>query len=161
MNVTVTGNFGVTSANINPVFQQTGWWYDYLSGDSIYVSNVTTPLNHQPGEYHVYTSRRLTTPDLTIGLDEITDEKTIELSVYPNPATSNLTLHYRLENASGITLEINNLNGEKVYEKVIGRQQPGEYTYPLDLKREALPGGIYLVRLTSAEGTVTRRIVVH
>lgn len=53
--VTVIGNFGVTAQSINPNFQQTGIWYNFLNGNLKYtVTNATEPITLQPGEFRVY-----------------------------------------------------------------------------------------------------------
>lgn len=65
MDIVVVGNFHVGNRDIAPVFTQTGWWYDYLNGDSLQVSDVNMIIPYTPGEYHVYTTKRLTL-DFTI-----------------------------------------------------------------------------------------------
>ena len=63
MNVVIIGNFGVVNRDINPDFHFTGTWYDYFSGDSINVSNVTDNITLLPGEFHIYTDHRLDPPE--------------------------------------------------------------------------------------------------
>ncbi len=53
------GNFAVTGRSIDPKFSQTGKWYEYFSGDSIQVNNVTAPIALKAGEWRVYTTKRL------------------------------------------------------------------------------------------------------
>jgi 1,4-alpha-glucan branching enzyme len=59
MNVTVIGNFNVTSASGNPNFANTGKWYDYLGGDSIVVTNTSSSISLSPGEFHIYTTVKI------------------------------------------------------------------------------------------------------
>jgi hypothetical protein len=59
MDIVVAGNFNVADRNIAPVFTKTGWWYDYLSGDSLLVDNQFISLPFTPGEYHVWTSKKV------------------------------------------------------------------------------------------------------
>ena len=49
MDVTIIGNFYVTSLDNNPNFQRTGWWYDYFSGDSINVTNTQENIKSSAG----------------------------------------------------------------------------------------------------------------
>jgi hypothetical protein len=60
MDVVVCGNFNVGNRDIAPVFTKTGWWYDYLTGDSLQVTDVNMIITYVPGEYHVYTTKRVT-----------------------------------------------------------------------------------------------------
>jgi hypothetical protein len=55
----VLGNFGITADNLDPAFTQTGTWYDYFSGDSISVSDPNAALSLAPGEWHIFTTTRL------------------------------------------------------------------------------------------------------
>ncbi|WP_460503103.1 DUF4961 domain-containing protein, partial [Hymenobacter agri] len=57
--VTIIGNFDVNPTTIDPAFQSTGKWYNYLAGDSITVTNVNALISLAPGQYAVYTSRRI------------------------------------------------------------------------------------------------------
>jgi hypothetical protein len=64
MDVRVIGNFDVEEGEIDPNFSQTGSWYDYFSGQEISVSDVNAKISLAPGEYHIYTTKQLTTPDV-------------------------------------------------------------------------------------------------
>jgi hypothetical protein len=87
MNVTVTGNFDVKAGDIVPGFQNTGIWYDYFSGDSITVSDVSATVSMEPGEYHIYTSVRLPKPLFTaIGDPGSGMAGRTNVFVFPNPA---------------------------------------------------------------------------
>jgi len=87
MNVTVTGNFDVKPGDIVPGFQNTGIWYDYFSGDSLTVSDVTASVSMEPGEYHIYTSVRLPKPFFTgIGAPGSGIPGHTRVIVFPNPS---------------------------------------------------------------------------
>jgi 1,4-alpha-glucan branching enzyme len=100
MNVTVIGNFNVTSASGNPNFQNTGKWYDYLSGDSIIITNTSNLITLSPGEFHIYTSVKFPAStggvvlNLTIllqgfynGSSMVSDSVTVELHNAISPHT--------------------------------------------------------------------------
>jgi 1,4-alpha-glucan branching enzyme len=59
MDVVVCGNFHVGNRDIAPVFTKTGWWYEYLTGDSLQVTDVNMTIPYVPGEYHVYTTKKI------------------------------------------------------------------------------------------------------
>ncbi|MBD0777130.1 T9SS type A sorting domain-containing protein [Maribacter sp. ANRC-HE7] len=53
--VTIVGNFGVTSQEIVPDFQETGTWYNLLkNNDPREVTNTTSTIALQPGEFIVF-----------------------------------------------------------------------------------------------------------
>ncbi|MDV7138061.1 alpha-amylase family glycosyl hydrolase [Maribacter sp. TH_r10] len=53
--VTIVGNFGVTSQEIVPDFQETGTWYNLLNNNEpLEVTNTTSTIALQPGEFIVF-----------------------------------------------------------------------------------------------------------
>nr|WP_320120273.1 alpha-amylase family glycosyl hydrolase [uncultured Marinifilum sp.] len=64
MDVRVIGNFDVEVGEIDPNFSKTGTWYDYFSGQEISVSDINAKISLEPGEYHIYTTKQLTPPDI-------------------------------------------------------------------------------------------------
>jgi len=59
MNVIIAANFDMNSLNIKPQFQNNGWWYDYMTGDSINVTSADYNIALSAGDYKVYTSKNL------------------------------------------------------------------------------------------------------
>ena len=53
--ITIFGNFGMTTQNIDPAFQETGTWYNLLNKNMpIEVTNVSTTISLEPGGFFVY-----------------------------------------------------------------------------------------------------------
>ncbi len=53
--VTVIGNFGVTTQNISPNFQEIGDWFEFLNeNQKLIVTNVNQVIALAPGEYRIY-----------------------------------------------------------------------------------------------------------
>jgi len=88
MDVRIIGNFDVEALSVNPSFSKTGTWYSYFEGDSIQVTDTQEPVSLKPGEYQLYTSKRLLKPDITAGIDTYESETLIH--VYPNPVSGML-----------------------------------------------------------------------
>ncbi|WP_339917221.1 alpha-amylase family glycosyl hydrolase [Yeosuana marina] len=62
--VTIIGNFGLTTQNINPVFQETGTWYNLLNKNTPYdVSSTSSVIELAPGEFKVYGNNPYINPD--------------------------------------------------------------------------------------------------
>jgi glycosidase len=89
MDVRIIGNFGVKSHTAIPSFSKNGWWYSYFEGDSIFVTDLQMPIALEPGEYRLYTSKRLSLPDITAGVGKHALAVN-ELKVYPNPVKGTL-----------------------------------------------------------------------
>ena len=60
----VVGNYKTTGIDMVPGFTHTGTWHDYLSGESINVTDLDAAMPFAPGELHVYTDTPLDTPVL-------------------------------------------------------------------------------------------------
>uniref|UniRef100_UPI003563EF0E alpha-amylase family glycosyl hydrolase n=1 Tax=Labilibaculum sp. TaxID=2060723 RepID=UPI003563EF0E len=65
MDVRIIGNFDVEAGEIDPNFSETGTWYDYFSGEELTITDVNALIDLEAGEYHIYTNKQLTTPDIT------------------------------------------------------------------------------------------------
>ncbi|SDQ55937.1 alpha-amylase family glycosyl hydrolase [Flagellimonas zhangzhouensis] len=53
--VTIIGNFGVVEQEIDPQFQETGVWYEFLANNLKYVvTNVNETITLAPGEYRIF-----------------------------------------------------------------------------------------------------------
>ncbi len=142
-------------------FSRTGRWYEFFSGDSLEVTNVTQTLQLLPGEVRIYSTKRLTPPEpglITALRQEWRQLASQPLSVSPNPAT-------RL-------VEITGTEGQPVTCTLLGTdgRTLGSLALPtgqtmLDLG--TLPcgkpaPGLYLLRIADAGGAVrTLRLQVQ
>jgi 1,4-alpha-glucan branching enzyme len=64
MDVRIIGNFDVQAGSISPKFSKTGTWYDYFTGTELSVSNINMAINLAPGEFKIFTTKKLTKPNI-------------------------------------------------------------------------------------------------
>ncbi|MFA9372077.1 MAG: alpha-amylase family glycosyl hydrolase [Labilibaculum antarcticum] len=64
MDVRVIGNFDTKAGEIDPNFSKTGTWYDYFTGQAITVNDKNALIDLKAGEYHIYTTKQLSVPDI-------------------------------------------------------------------------------------------------
>ncbi len=144
--VTVIGNFGLTTQNIDPDFQVTGTWYNLLNNNStISVSNVNATISLQPGEYIVYGNMpaSLSTDD-----EELLQQ---DFVVYPNPTSNSFQVNKEIEQ-----VKIYDVTGKEVKSL---RSTRGSQT---NFSVSDLEKGIYLLRIkTPTNQTITRKLVVQ
>lgn len=114
MNVNVIGNFDVVANNNSFTFQNTGKWYDYFSGDSITITTTSPTISLQPGEYRIYTSKKLATPSLNVNIDK--GANNFFVSVFPNPFSEEIHILYALPKATKANIRIYDLMGKLVKE---------------------------------------------
>ncbi|MBL7814619.1 MAG: T9SS type A sorting domain-containing protein [Saprospiraceae bacterium] len=163
MKVIVAGNLYLAAEVINLNFPNTGKWYDYMTGDSINVTNTQEFRTYLPGEYHIYTSVKLARPPMgyiagSVGTAEF-KELVNQFSVYPNPSVSGRTfVGFSLRKNSTVQWEVFNMAGQKMAGSALMSKIQGSYQDELD---KELPNGIYTVRLTVDGVTATERLVVQ
>jgi hypothetical protein len=78
------------------------------------------------------------------------------LSSYPNPLTHGATVRYDLPEAGEVTLTVHDMLGRRVATLADGHRSAG--THHAAFHARGLPPGTYLLRLTTAEGSMTRLI---
>lgn len=169
MNVTIIGNFHVVPVNVNPNFQSAGTWYDFFAGDSLEVTNPTESMLLQPGEFHLFTSRKLPRPDgdLITGVgvraeqNVLPDEFVLHQN-FPNPFNPETRIRFELPQAGKVRLEVYNLRGQKVKTLVDEFMQKGRYSVQWngrDERGRETSSGVFVVRLRSGPKTESIKIV--
>ncbi len=163
MNVVITGNFGVTQASYNPGFQNTGKWYDFFSGDSITVSDVNMSVSLLPGEFKIYTTQKLPTPEAGIAtsiFEKDENELPVDFNLdqnFPNPFNPSTKISFSIPQSGMVNLAVYNSLGELV--KVLVNEQMSQGKYNVDFDATGLSSGIYFYRLVS-EGTVLSKKMI-
>ena len=158
LKVTVVGNFGIFGDQINPEFQQAGKWYNYLTGDSITVSNPNALLALSPGQFAVYTSTRVQRVALATRAGQDAANM-LHLSAAPNPARGTTRVQYELPAAGAVQLTVRNVLGQVVLTLPTAREAAGAHTRELPLGR--LAAGVYIVQLRADARQQTLRLVVE
>ncbi|MEY4936676.1 MAG: hypothetical protein RIS64_3035 [Bacteroidota bacterium] len=164
MNLTVIGNGGTIATDITPYFQNTGTWYNYLTGETLNVASTTTPIRLLPGEYRIYTSVRQPVPPAGYVPFTVGDEKIVELlndfQVYPNPSVANNATYvgYSLKQSADIQWFVLNNIGQVVYQSVAERRTAGSHQESI---AKQLAAGTYMIRLKVNGETVTQKWVVQ
>ncbi len=148
MDVRIIGNFDVVSLSADPNFSRTGTWYDFFSGESLEVANVNVPISLAPGEYRIYTTKALSTPDLPTSIRN-PDSYYKDVRMFPNPVEDLLTI-----TGSSIISEIliTDIQG-----RVIRSINPGSETAEIDFS--AIDAGLYLLVLKQGNSRKVEKII--
>lgn len=165
MNAVIIGNFGVVAGNINPSFQSTGKFYDYFSNDSLDVTNVNSTISLQAGEFRIYTSKKIPSPEngkeIITGLEE-NNEIPLEFTLhqnYPNPFNPSTIISYQLPVGSHVQLKIYDIVGREAATLVNEFKPAGNYNYTFSIVNYKLPSGVYFYRLSSNGFVQTKKMV--
>ncbi|MEN8703933.1 MAG: alpha-amylase family glycosyl hydrolase [Polaribacter sp.] len=142
--VTIVGNFSLTNQNINPVFQETGTWYDLLNENEVLeVTNTNTLINLNPGEFKVYGNKAT-----TLGTKELFLEDAVYL--YPNPSKN--TFQVSIETSSLIIYDI---KGKKI------KEYKGSFEKNKQFSVTDLQKGVYLVIANTTKGKSLNKLIVE
>lgn len=149
MNVTIIGNFGVTEGNIDPDFQHTGNWYGYFGQDTLTVDDVNSTIMLQPGEYRIYTDQPVELPPPPLGINEMEQEDTGSLMIFPNPASGEVNISFSLAESGEVEVAVYDMSGRQVTKRkeYFGRGIHEITWNCTDDRREKVGQGLYVVEV--------------
>lgn len=165
MAMTVITNMDVEANDIIPGFQETGWWYDYLSGDSLEVSDVDATMELAPGEFHIYTNVKQQTPTEEV-LTSVRESNTGEIvtdfalkPAYPNPFNPSTNIDFDIAEPATVNIEVYDVMGRKVA-TLIEQKTYAQGSHSVRFDAQGLSSGMYLVRMRAGLFTNTQRITL-
>ena len=74
----VLGNYGMTPSEVIPGVTHTGWWHNYLTGDSVQIFSLNSNLTLEPGEIRIYLDVHFEPCILDADNDGICDQDEVE-----------------------------------------------------------------------------------
>lgn len=159
-NCVISGNFDVVGQTMNPGFPFGGIWYDYLTGDSLDVSNPGNAFNYAPGEYHVYTDRKITPPANTYmttpdGLEDLSFDSESVIA-YPNPLQQTLTFKLPRNSDSNTQVVITDIAG-RIIENLSNFGNSSSNSITLDVS--SLTSGMYFYSVSLKGKTYSGKLI--
>ncbi|MCE3228264.1 MAG: BNR/Asp-box repeat protein [Bacteroidetes bacterium] len=122
---------------------------------------ITGYFYQQTSNHHFYTSAHLdflSPADLGVPtrLNENTEESYVNL--FPNPTSSNVTVHLSVKKKGTISVEVCNILGQRI--KTTNMEvQEGENNLPIDIND--LSSGIYLVNIKAGNAVSTKKLIIE
>jgi len=117
----------------------------HLLDGSLYAWNVSTIGNYE------YEETPLNTQEL------LNKANAWDLSVFPNPTSTNLNVSFNLPKADEMSIALYDLQGKVVLEKKLGTKAMGKYQEVLNIS--ALPNGVYVCRISGVHNSITKQII--
>ncbi|MCD4768544.1 MAG: T9SS type A sorting domain-containing protein [Bacteroidales bacterium] len=156
MDVVVLGNFDVVSGQISAEYSKTGWWYEFFTGDSVNITNISDIITMQPGEYRIYTTKKLAKPDIIVSVNDLLYEEANDwINIYPNPVTDFMTINISEFNPdTEMHIDIITATGTPVYSDNSGT---GGWHNTIDLSN--INEGIYFLRITAGNRVGVKRFI--
>ncbi len=155
MNAHIIGNFSNTTELMMVNFESSGTWYEYFTGNELVVNSVPTTLFTYPGEFRIYTTMALPTPEEGITqpiVDTPTDLEDlahIGFSAYPNPMQTDLSIEFTSPSDQH-TIGIYNIKGQLISDLKNNSFDGLNHQYHWDgkgLDGTEVPNGVYYIHL--------------
>ena len=142
--INIIGNFGVTTQNINPVFQKTGTWYNVLNNNTtLNVTNVNNLISLNPGEFKVYANKAAVLSTENLFLED-------EVVVYPNPVKTSFRLNIDTNNVS-----IYDINGKEV------KSFKGNFSTDKNFSVQEFKKGLYILKISNSKVKTYQKLIVE
>ena len=94
---------------------------------------------------------------LGTGVDFVRNENNFNLSLFPNPITTQINLVYKLEKASAVAIKLFDITGKMVLDMQNGTVDAGEQR--ITANTSALSKGVYFINL-NVEGIITTKKII-
>ena len=154
MDALVLANFRVINSEVNPKFQYTGTWYEYFTGDSITITDTEKRITFAPGEYRIYTSKRIMPPGgFFTATHDITSQ---QVALFPNLVTGDVLAYGSLPDGSHITsILVTDITGRSFKSDYI---LMGDGGFGLQLQA-TLPNGMYIITVQTGTENYIGKVI--
>jgi hypothetical protein len=165
--VYILGNFDIVETGQEAGFPSVGKWYDYFTGQEITVTNPKDFIALKSGEFHIYTTTKLPTPEAglvpwTSGFSPVTSvQEQIEnqpVILYPNPAKNQITIDWSATYRGAVNIEMVDITGKSTAKT---KFQKTETHLQATWDISQIKTGTYLLRITTADEAFVRKMVVE
>lgn len=147
-----------------PVYEPRGAWFDYPYPTYAYVmaGYILTLVNNA---YPVPADMIYKTITVTYRPTQETALPTefALYDAYPNPFNPTTTISYMLPEATDVTIEVFNINGQRVATLVSAYEEAGKHSVVwdgMDSQGQSVASGIYLYRLQTGNDSATKKMLL-
>ncbi len=157
---------GVTSSPFYPTASQ--WHlvnlYDYLlNGGSGLLGVPSMQIRFMFQEGSAGNGNRFYLDDINfsiypVGVNELT--RSIQLKLYPNPATSESFVKFTLNDAANVKVSVTDIAGKEVIPAISNNFSPGEQSISIN-KNNSLSKGIYFVNISLNGAKMCKKLIIQ
>jgi len=95
-----------------------------------------------------------------VGLDEDVASKVDFGHAYPNPFSGETNISFTLEEATNISIDVYNMNGQKVNALINADFNAGSHNIKWNAEADGVPEGVYFLRLVTPTEVITRKVIL-
>lgn len=162
MDVYIVGNFDTKKHLVTADFPRAGTWYDYFSGRETTITDTNEEAELQPGEFHLYTTKKLTTPpaglvpwqDIVLSAEEeLTGEG---VKVYPNPMQEASRVELQGNYRGPVTVQLIDVTGRQL--QTVHFLKHHQYQQE-QVWLQHVPSGIYYLQVEQGQKKTTHKML--
>jgi len=159
------GNFDVAPASGTVTFPSQGTWYNYFKGDSVTATGASQSFTLAPGEYRVYTNKRIFADTSRSDTTSSPPVSSMAVRIYPNPVVNSAPpfVEFDLPADGTCNLVVFNSMGQRISSVDLGQQTKGKHVwqpgqFPVNLA--VFPSGAYYAKVFCNSNTAGTRFMV-
>ncbi|MHC2990980.1 alpha-amylase [Pontibacter sp. HJ8] len=162
MDVYIVGNFDTKKQLVKNSFPKTGIWYDYFSGRESEIRDSNEDMELQPGEFHIYTTKKLPAPQTGLvpwqGVVLAAEEEPAGewVQVYPNPLQEATQVELAGNYRGAVQVQLIDMTG-RALQTVRFLKDKQNQQQPIRLQR--VPAGIYYLQVEQGQKTTTHKMM--
>jgi hypothetical protein len=150
--------YSVNAGNWELLTETIGRQLQYFSDNGDYTEFYVTTVDHSGQESEASATVVF---DITIGIPEANEE--IELSVFPNPAQTEINLSLHIQNTGNYIIEVQNTAGQVIANLFEGTLSSGVQTLRWNragVDGKPVPGGLYLLTVIGSNHKECYKIIL-
>jgi uncharacterized protein (DUF1501 family) len=126
--------------------------------DTSRLNTIFPDLMTGTSDGQIFTPLPLASQNIT-GIDEFIGDRFSLEDCYPNPAKNKTTVHFKVNAAYDVTVDLYDIHGKKVKAMVNGFYTPGEHKVDVDLS--GMPSGNYIYELKTGSYKQSKKLVIQ
>lgn len=163
MSVFLIGNFDIKEQTPAANFPGAGTWHDYFSGQELQVNNPTETIVLQPGEFRLFTTKKLEGPTASLvpwaQVILSVDEELVKsegVTLYPNPSAGTSIITIENSYRGLLSLSVKDVTGRTLQTySLLKMQEMAEQ----ELSMVGLPDGLYFVQVSDGEKRMVQKLI--
>ncbi len=129
----------------------------FVLPEDVYQAEILFTHNAMGEQFVLPVTMNVTTNAVEHDRTTLPDDFSIS-TIYPNPFNSTATIRYSIPHQSFVTLELYDIQGRMVSLLVDDTVPAGLHT--ISLSADAMPSGVYFLKLSGSDATVTQKVLL-
>lgn len=157
MNVVAMGNFNVQTEIFTLDFPNPGRWYEFFKQDSVDLVSTSVNYTFAPGEYRLYTTKRIKSEDIFNGINNNQESSAFtSFDIWPNPSNGLLNIYLNTPNHQRTDVSIYSILGQRVFNSENYNQNSITIQLP-----SSISSGVYICRVKHGSTFLSKKVLIE